>query len=47
MLAEDRLVALETIASAPLETRQKLEFTYDYIGRRIQTKVYAWNAVFA
>ncbi|HEX8000313.1 MAG TPA: RHS repeat-associated core domain-containing protein [Pyrinomonadaceae bacterium] len=41
--AENRLVSMETVANAPVEAKSKLEFAYDYIGRRIQKKVYAWN----
>jgi len=39
--AENRLVAMETLpALTSVVTPQKLEFTYDYMGRRISKKVY-------
>jgi len=41
--AENRLTAMETIAAAPLEARRRLEFAYDFMGRRIQKKVFQWN----
>lgn len=41
--AENRLRSMQTIAAAPLEARKRLEFVYDYMGRRIQKKVYNWN----
>jgi RHS repeat-associated protein len=41
--AENRLTAMEAIASAPLEAKKRLEFAYDFMGRRIQKKVFVWN----
>src|SRR6185369_1029756 len=41
--AENRLVSMEAIASVPVEAKQRLEFTYDYLARRIQKKVYTWS----
>lgn len=41
--AENRLVAMEAIATVPVEARQRLEFAYDWMGRRIQKRVYTWN----
>ena len=40
---ENRLVTMEAMASVPVEAKYKLEFSYDYMARRIQKKVYAWN----
>jgi RHS repeat-associated protein len=40
---ENRLKSMETTIGVPLEAKRRLEFTYDYMGRRIQKKVYAWN----
>ena len=42
--AENRLSSMEAIAAAPVTARLRLEFTYDGMGRRIQKKVYNWNA---
>lgn len=42
--AESRLVGMETIASVPAEAKARLEFSYDWMGRRIAKTVYAWNA---
>lgn len=41
--AENRLTSLQAIASVPVEAKRRLEFAYDYMGRRIQKKVYGWN----
>jgi RHS repeat-associated protein len=43
--AENRLTTMETQASAVTAgvPRQKLEFAYDFTGRRIQKKVSNWN----
>lgn len=41
--AENRLRSMQAIAAVPVEARKRLEFTYDYLGRRIQKKVYNWN----
>ena len=40
---ENRLTSMETIPSAPAEAKKRLEFAYDYTGRRIQKKVYTWD----
>lgn len=42
---ENRLIAVETSAGAIAAgvVRQKLEFTYDAQGRRVDKKVYAWT----
>ena len=44
--AENRLIAVETAVPAVAAgvPRQKLEFAYDWRSRRIQKKVYDWNA---
>ena len=34
--AENRLVSMEAKASAPPEAKQRLEFAYDHMARRIQ-----------
>jgi len=41
--AENRLTSMEAIAAVPVAAKLRLEFAYDYMGRRIQKKVYAWN----
>ncbi|HJP93502.1 MAG TPA: RHS repeat-associated core domain-containing protein [Pyrinomonadaceae bacterium] len=40
---ENRLIIMETPASVPAEARKRLEFSYDWGGRRIQKKVFLWN----
>jgi RHS repeat-associated protein len=44
--AENRLVAMETASLAVTAgvPRQRLEFTYDYQGRRVTKKVYNWDS---
>jgi RHS repeat-associated protein len=39
---ENRLIKMESIATLPTAAKRKLEFAYDYMGRRIQKKVYAY-----
>jgi YD repeat-containing protein len=44
--AENRLITMETISAAVTagDTRRKLTFTYDYLGRRVQKLVQSgWN----
>ena len=41
--ADNRLASIEALANLSPETKQRLEFSYDYMSRRIQKKVYAWN----
>ena len=41
---ENRLVAMEAITAAPAEAKLKLEFAYDWQGRRIKKTVAPWNA---
>ncbi len=41
--AENRLLSMEAIPSVPVDGRQRLEFVYDAMARRVQKKVYAWN----
>jgi len=36
---------MQTLASAPVESRLRLEFLYDYKGRRIEKKIFVWNTV--
>ncbi len=40
---QNRLVSMEAIASVPIEAKQRIEFAYDSIGRRIRKKVYGWD----
>ena len=40
---ENRLISIEAAVTAPAEAKQRLEFIYDYRGRRIQKKTYRWN----
>lgn len=42
--AENRLTSMEARPNVPAEARLRLEFAYDWSGRRIQKKVYAWDA---
>jgi RHS repeat-associated protein len=41
--AEGRLTFMEARPNVPAEARLRLEFAYDWAGRRIEKKVYAWN----
>jgi RHS repeat-associated protein len=41
---ENRLISMTALASVPAESKRKLEFAYDYMGRRINKKVYNWNS---
>lgn len=41
--AENRLSSMQALTSVPLEARLRLEFVYDWMGRRIQKKVFGWN----
>ena len=41
---ENRLIAMEAITAAPAEAKLKLEFAYDWQGRRIKKTVAPWNA---
>jgi RHS repeat-associated protein len=42
--AENRLIGMEAAAGVPVEAKKKLEFNYDFMGRRILKKVSVWNA---
>jgi RHS repeat-associated protein len=42
--AENRLINLTSLAGAPTGSKVKLDFAYDYQGRRIQKTVSFWNA---
>jgi len=42
---ENRLVSMEAIAAVPATAKRRLEFAYDWMGRRIQKKTYSWNQV--
>jgi RHS repeat-associated protein len=41
--AENRLVSMEANPDVPIEAKRKIEFGYDYTGRRIVKRVYGWN----
>lgn len=41
--AENRLASMEALPNVPAEARMRMEFAYDYLGRRIQKKVSVWN----
>jgi RHS repeat-associated protein len=41
--AENRLVSMVSLSNAPAASKLKLDFAYDYRGRRIQKIVSAWN----
>jgi RHS repeat-associated protein len=41
--AENRLVQMESVSQVPFEARRRLDFVYDYIGRRVQKRVFVWN----
>jgi RHS repeat-associated protein len=41
--AENRLVGMESLSSVPAGSRKKLDFAYDYLGRRTQKIVSTWN----
>lgn len=41
--AENRLRSMTASSSTPSDAKKKLEFVYDFQGRRIQKKVYSWN----
>ena len=42
--AENRLTVMEARPNVPADARLRLEFAYDWSGRRIEKKVYAWSA---
>ncbi len=42
--AENRLIGMEAAPGVPVEAKRKLEFNYDFMGRRILKKVSVWNA---
>jgi RHS repeat-associated protein len=42
---ENRLVSMEALAVVPATAKRRLEFAYDWIGRRIQKKSFVWNQV--
>ena len=41
--AENRLVSMQALSSVPSGAKKKLDFTYDYGGRRSQKIVSTWN----
>jgi RHS repeat-associated protein len=40
---ENRIVNMQSQASVPDASKRKLQFEYDYLGRRIGKKVYLWS----
>ncbi len=42
--AENRLTSMTALPSVPAAAKKKLEFVYDYLGRRIQKNSYVWNS---
>src|SRR5437667_4113311 len=40
---ENRLMNMTSLSSAPAASKFKLDFAYDYVGRRIQKIVSTWN----
>ena len=42
--AENRLTSMTALTTIPDAAKKKLEFTYDYMGRRISKKTYTWDA---
>ena len=45
--AENRLSSMTALSSVPNAARKKLEFVYNFMGHRVQKKVYGWNAITA
>ena len=43
--AENRLIAIESIDGTPDAAKKRLEFAYDWQGRRTQKLVYNWNPI--
>jgi YD repeat-containing protein len=41
--AENRLITMETLSSVPDSAKLKLEFGYDFMGRRIKKQTYGWD----
>jgi len=41
--AENRLLSMQALSAAPSGAKKKLDFSYDYQGRRIQKIVSTWN----
>ena len=41
--SENRIVSMQAISTVPSGAKKKLDFTYDYQGRRIQKIVSTWN----
>ena len=42
--AENRLVKVESLASAPVGSKRKVEWTFDGLGRRVRQTEFVWNA---
>jgi RHS repeat-associated protein len=40
---ENRLKSVTSLTTVPVAARRKLEFAYDFEGRRVSKKVYTWN----
>jgi len=41
--AENRLISQQSLFTVPTAAKKKLEYEYDYRGRRIRKKTYDWN----
>lgn len=41
--AENRLISMTSISNLPNAAKKKLDFVYDFQGRRIQKKISTWN----
>jgi RHS repeat-associated protein len=42
--AENRLVSMQALGGVPDAAKRRLDFVYDYTGRRVQKNVYGWSA---
>jgi len=45
--AENRLISIESLSSAPTGSKRKLLFTYDHSGRRIRKQSYTWTSAWS
>jgi RHS repeat-associated protein len=41
--AENRLTAMESTSSVPLAGKRRIEYAYDFMGRRVLKKAYVWS----
>lgn len=42
--AENRLISMQAISNVPAAAKRRLDFVYDYLGRRVQKQVYVWDS---